>query len=122
MSFHKFAAFSLGLSLSVAAPAALGQAAPPKPGGPAVAPAAPAAAASAAVAKATSKVSTESDRKSVSITVYNGNFGLVREVRELRDIGRGTVALEVRDVASTIQPETVAIQSQSGANALSVLE
>ncbi len=76
----------------------------------------------AAASKPASKVSTESDRKKVSITVYNANFGLVREVRELPDLGRGKVALELRDVASTIQPETVAIQSLSGAASLSVLE
>jgi hypothetical protein len=69
-----------------------------------------------------SKVSTESDRKKVSITVYNGNFALVREVRELADLGKGRVALEVRDVAATIQPETVAIQSLGGAGKLNVLE
>lgn len=68
------------------------------------------------------KVSTESDRKQVSITVYNQNFALVREVRDIADLGKGRVALEVRDVAATIQPETVAIQSLSGARKLHVLE
>ncbi|HEV8247355.1 MAG TPA: hypothetical protein VGP93_16365, partial [Polyangiaceae bacterium] len=68
------------------------------------------------------KVSTEADRKKVSLTVYNANFALVREVRDLPDIGRGKVSLELRDVAATIQPETVAIQSLSGAGSLSVLE
>ena len=29
------------------------------------------------------QTSTEADRKAVSITVYNQNFGVVREVREL---------------------------------------
>jgi hypothetical protein len=57
-----------------------------------------------------SKVSSEADRKQVSITVYNQGFGLVREVRELDSLGTGRVALEFRDVASTIQPETVAIK------------
>jgi hypothetical protein len=50
--------------------------------------------------------STAADRESVSITVYNQNFGLVREVRAL-DLARGPVALEYADVASGIQPETV---------------
>lgn len=77
---------------------------------------------SAAAGASKSKVSTETDRKKVSITVYNGNFGLVREVRELPDLGRGQVSLELRDVAATIQPETVAIQSLGGPKALSVLE
>ncbi len=82
----------------------------------------PVAAPSKPASATATKVSTESDRKKVSITVYNANFGLVREVRDLPDLGRGKVALELRDVAATIQPETVAIQSLSGATSLSVLE
>jgi len=70
---------------------------------PAGAPAAPAA-----------RVSEASDRKAVSITVYNSDFGLVREVRSLRGLPAGRVALEFRDVASTIQPQTVAVRSQPG--------
>jgi hypothetical protein len=97
-----FASFGLLASLSTAAPAALAQSAAPAP--------------------SKTKISTEADRKKVSITVYNGNFGVVREVRELPDLGKGQVSLELRDVAATIQPETVAISSLAGANALSVLE
>jgi len=66
-------------------------------------------------------VSTASDRKAVSITVYNQNFGLVREVRELPTLGSGKVELEFRDVAANIQPETVSIKSVAGGG-LSVLE
>src|SRR5688572_10396963 len=57
------------------------------------------------------RVSEGKDRKSVSITVYNSDFGLVREVRELDSLPNGQVALEFRDVASTIQPETVAVKA-----------
>jgi hypothetical protein len=59
--------------------------------------------------------STAKDREEVAITVYNQSFGLVREVRNI-DLGTGRVALEYRDVASHIQPETVHIKSspQSG--------
>ncbi len=53
--------------------------------------------------------STAADRESVTITVYNQNFGLVREVRQL-PVGVGTVELEFGDVASAIQTETVHIQ------------
>ncbi|MBK8996447.1 MAG: DUF4139 domain-containing protein [Myxococcales bacterium] len=67
------------------------------------------------------KVSGSDQRKEVSITVYNQNFGLVREVREL-DVGTGTVDLEFRDVAANIQPQTVSIKSLTGAGSLSVLE
>lgn len=67
------------------------------------------------------KVSTGEQRKAVSITVYNQNFGLVREVREL-DVGTGNVSLEFRDVAANIQPETVSIKSLTGPDTLSVME
>jgi hypothetical protein len=67
-------------------------------------------------------VSTAEDRKTVSITVYNQNFGLVREVRELRALGNGKVELEFRDVAANIQPETVSIKSLAAGAGLTVLE
>jgi len=65
-------------------------------------------------------VSGDADRKAVSITVYNQGFGVVREVRDLAQLGTGRVALEFRDVAATIQPETVAVKSVGGG--LRVLE
>jgi hypothetical protein len=49
-------------------------------------------------------------RREVTITVYNQNFGLVREVRDLTLGSTGRVALEFGDVASQIQPETVHIR------------
>jgi hypothetical protein len=67
-------------------------------------------------------VSSAEDRKTVSITVYNQNFGLVREVRELRALGNGKVELEFKDVAAHIQPETVSIKSLGPGGGLSVLE
>jgi hypothetical protein len=74
----------------------------------------------AAPAAARTQVSGDADRKQVSITVYNQNFGIVRELRELSQLGTGRVALEFRDVAATIQPETVAVKSVGGG--LRVLE
>jgi hypothetical protein len=71
---------------------------------------------------ASAQTSTEADRKAVSITVYNQNFGVVREVRELTTLGTGQVSLEFRDVAANIQPETVAIKSLTAPGAISVLE
>jgi hypothetical protein len=64
--------------------------------------------------------STATDRRSVSITVYNQNFGLVREVRDLT-LRNGRVALEFADVAAQIQPETVHIRPLNGSG-LRVLE
>ena len=74
------------------------------------------------VALAQPQTSTEADRKAVSITVYNQNFGVVREVRELKTLGTGQVSLEFRDVAVSIQPETVAIKSLTAPGAINVLE
>jgi hypothetical protein len=73
-------------------------------------------------AAATHSVSTADDRKQVSITVYNQNFGLVREVRELPQLGSGKVELEFRDVAANIQPETVHIKSLGAGGGMTVLE
>ena len=104
---------ALAFSVTCAAHAAF--AAPPA-AVPASAPVKPAATPSAAL----HSVSTADDRKAVSITVYNQNFGLVREVRELPALGSGKVELEFRDVAANIQPETVNIKAVSGG--ISVLE
>ncbi|MFQ5530821.1 MAG: DUF4139 domain-containing protein, partial [Gemmatimonadota bacterium] len=65
--------------------------------------------------------STSTDREAVTLTVYNQNFGLVREIRSI-DLGRGLFGLEFGDVASTIQPETVHIRSLNRGDPLSVLE
>lgn len=53
------------------------------------------------------------DRESMTITVYNQNFGLVREIRNV-PVGVGPVALEYGDVASSIQTETVHVRPLSG--------
>jgi hypothetical protein len=64
--------------------------------------------------------SSAADRNAVSITVYNQDFGLVREIRDLRLVA-GRVALEFGDVAAQIQPETVHIRPLDGSG-LRVLE
>jgi hypothetical protein len=102
----------LGLSLLAWLTAADASAAPPGAG------AAPVAARPAPAGH----VSEAGDRKAVSITVYNSDFGLVREVRDLRGLPSGQVALEFRDVASTIQPQTVAVKALGNAASFSVLE
>ena len=79
------------------------------------------AAAMASAQSPVKKVSRADGRKEVSITVYNQNFGLVREVREV-DVSQGQVALEFRDVAATVQPETVHIKSLTDPKSLTVLE
>jgi len=57
--------------------------------------------------------STSAQRQEVGITVYNQNFGLVREVRDV-DLSAGRVALEFRDVSEQIEPQTVVIKSLGG--------
>jgi hypothetical protein len=111
MKTRFFRCFVSSVALTAAAPA-FAQTAP-----------APAQPAAKAPAKAPAQqTSTEADRKSVSITVYNQNFGVVREVRELPSLGTGQVSLEFRDVAASIQPQTVAIKSLTAPGAISVLE
>ena len=61
------------------------------------------------------------DRESVAITVYNQNFGLVREVRDV-SLTHGLLNLEFGDVASSIQTETVHLRSLTGGQPLKVLE
>lgn len=65
--------------------------------------------------------STADERQEVSITVYNQNFGLVREVRSV-GLGAGRVYLEFRDVSAQIEPETVSIKTLGDNGLLSVLE
>lgn len=79
-------------------------------------------AAGAVAAPSATRISEAADRKSVSITVYNSDFGLVREVRDIKGLPRGQVALELRDVASTIQPETVAVKALGSPGGFRVLE
>lgn len=61
------------------------------------------------------------DQKTVAITVYNNNLGLVRETRELK-LPRGVVNLKFGDVASAIDPTTVHIRSLTNAKGMTVLE
>lgn len=64
--------------------------------------------------------STAEQRQQVMITVYNQDFGLVREVREL-ELGRGPGEVEFRDVAGQIEPHTVSVRALDGRR-LRVLE
>ncbi|TGN20380.1 DUF4139 domain-containing protein [Leptospira idonii] len=57
--------------------------------------------------------STEQDRKSVSVTIYNGGIGLVRETRNI-NLGKGVRTLRFEDVASQIIPQTVRVKAEEG--------
>lgn len=65
--------------------------------------------------------STIEDQKSVAITVYNSNLGLVKDTRTLR-LPRGASQLRFMDVAQQINPTTVHIKSTTAPNALEVIE
>jgi hypothetical protein len=69
----------------------------------------------------TRATSTETDQQALSLTVYNTNVALVRDVRSLR-LPAGELELNFADVASQIQPETVRIVSLTAPKQLTVLE
>jgi len=61
------------------------------------------------------------DQTAVSVTVYNNNLGLIREIREV-ELPPGEGELRFMDVPSHIMPETVRVVSQSLPDAFSILE
>jgi len=65
--------------------------------------------------------SSASDRRALSLTIYNSNVGLVRERRAIT-LGEGRVALDYKDVAALLQPETVHVRTLAGRDDLTVLE
>ena len=78
--------------------------------------------ASTSLAKRRPRSPSRKDRKEVSITVYNQNFGLGAGSARTESWGTGTLNLEFQDVASRLQPQTVHIKSLSGNGSLKVLE
>ncbi len=70
---------------------------------------------------ATKSSSQASSRERVAVTIYNDNFGLVREERSVA-LGEGRVELAYADVSAHIEPETVQIKSLTDPAGLSVLE
>jgi hypothetical protein len=70
---------------------------------------------------ATKSSSQASSRERVAVTIYNDNFGLVREERSVA-LGKGRVELAFADVSAHIEPETVQIKSLTDPSGLSVLE
>ncbi|MDZ4725086.1 MAG: hypothetical protein SH817_02940 [Leptospira sp.] len=62
-------------------------------------------------ADSNSNSSTEENRKSISVTIYNGGMGLVRETRTI-NLKKGIRTVRFEDVASQIIPQTVRIKSE----------
>jgi len=65
--------------------------------------------------------STLKDQQNVSVTIYNSNVGLVKDIR-LIDFKSGVQELKFMDVAAKIDPTTVHIKSLINESSLNVLE
>ena len=65
--------------------------------------------------------STHADQTQVSLTIYNSNLGLVKDVREI-ELAEGVTRLHFMDVAARIMPTTVLIRSWTDAENFQVLE
>jgi hypothetical protein len=66
-------------------------------------------------------VSSASDRTALSLTVYNSNIALVREVRRVH-LQPGTFVLRFEDVPKSINPASVQLRSLGETAKLSILE
>lgn len=75
----------------------------------------------AAPVSAADSRSTPADQKSVSITIYNDNLGLVKDVRAVT-MQTGVQSLWFEGVAAQIDPTSVAIRSLDKGDGLTVLE
>jgi hypothetical protein len=61
------------------------------------------------------------DQTELSLTVYNSDIALVRDVRNLQ-LARGTSDLKFMDIAATVNPATVHFRSLSEPGSVNVLE
>lgn len=59
--------------------------------------------------------------KSVQLTVYNGNFALVKDTRTI-NFTTGINSIDVEDVAARIDPTSVLFKSLTAPNSVSILE
>src|SRR3990172_4004880 len=64
---------------------------------------------------------TREDQKDVMVTIYNGNLGLVKDVREAR-FPAGVTEIQFMDVAAQIDPTTVHLKSLTDPAGLKILE
>lgn len=75
----------------------------------------------ATAAAQSTRTTTEVDQKDLSVTVYNSNLALVRDVRRV-ELPVGTVNLQFVDIAASVNPVTVHIVSETAPKDLNVLE
>ncbi len=64
---------------------------------------------------------TRDDQREVMVTIYNGNLGLVKDLREAR-LPAGQSEVQFMDVAALIDPTTVHLKSLTDAAGLKILE
>ncbi|MFQ5897361.1 MAG: DUF4139 domain-containing protein [Candidatus Methylomirabilia bacterium] len=64
---------------------------------------------------------TQQDQRDVAVTIYNGNFGLVKDIREVR-LAVGSGLVQFMDVAARIDPTTVHLKSLTDPAGLKILE
>lgn len=64
---------------------------------------------------------TREQQKDVAVTIYNGNLGLVKDIREFAP-GPGIQEVKFMDVAAQIDPTSVHLKSLTDAAALRILE
>ena len=64
---------------------------------------------------------TRDDQREVMVTIYNGNLGLVKDLREAR-LPAGQSEVQFMDVAAQIDPTTVHLKSLTDALGLKILE
>src|SRR5262249_18224078 len=64
---------------------------------------------------------TRDDQRDVMVTIYNGNLGLVKDLREVR-FPSGQSEVQFMDVAAQIDPTTVHLKSITDALGLKILE
>ncbi len=72
-------------------------------------------------ARAAPPTITRETQKDVMVTIYNGNLGLVKDVREIR-LPAGTTEVQFMDVAAQIDPTTVHLKSITDPAGLKILE
>jgi hypothetical protein len=64
---------------------------------------------------------TRDDQREVMVTIYNGNLGLVKDLREVR-FPPGQTEVQFMDVAALIDPTTVHLKSITDSPGLKILE
>src|SRR3989475_1841576 len=64
---------------------------------------------------------TRDDQREVMVTIYNGNLGLVKDLREAR-LPAGVNEVKFMDVAAQIDPTSVHLKSLTDASGLKILE